>query len=157
MIARTLLAQNNNKKALKQILPKVCRSSSTSTSTISFPDTTTASSFTETNATLTFADLQNNQKSNNSDKLRDDLTLSKLRLSSPGTVLSNQTLLSPDFQTFGIQVHPVEAASIAKTNHVVDKILIFISHGETVTKEDAGESEIDLTLTGKVRLAKREN
>lgn len=146
MIARTLIGQNNKQKAFQQLILKVCRSSSTLTSTISSPHTTP---YAEANATLSFNDLRNNEKRNDdsTDKLRDDISSTSLALRVPDT--STQRTISSDFHTFGVQVHPFEAASIAKTDNVVDKILIFISHGETVTPEENGESEINLKLTGK--------
>ena len=59
---------------------------------------------------------------------------------------------SSDVELTGLEVSLLEAAALAKSEYkFVDKILLFISHGETKEMEEEEESsKINLSLSGKV-------
>lgn len=47
----------------------------------------------------------------------------------------------------------MEAAALAKTNNeFVDKIILFVNHGEIAENEDETVGNVNASLTGKVRI-----
>jgi hypothetical protein len=58
----------------------------------------------------------------------------------------------PTAEVFGLEVHPMEAAALVKTsNDFMDKVLLFVSHGEIAENEDGTVGNVNASLTGKVR------
>ncbi len=58
----------------------------------------------------------------------------------------------PTAEVFGLEVHPMEAAALAKTNNnFMDKIILFVNHGEIAENEDGTVGNVNASLTGKVR------
>lgn len=139
MIAKRVLELN--RRTMQRILttPQVVRSHSTSTMSLSLSLNVPCGEK-STSLSNTGVDVQKTRdfvgSISSSDKILNDLN-------------NNNNRTSSDIKSFGIEVHPVEAAALAKTKHnFKDKILIFISSGETAETE-AKESSNSLSLTGK--------
>lgn len=78
----------------------------------------------------------------------DDLFLQQIVNSSASTSMLSPTMNNSNVKSSGVEVHPTEAAILAKTDNYFDKVVIFISHGETAVAEE-GEMNINPSLTGK--------
>mmetsp|Transcript_32965 Transcript_32965/g.38366 ORF Transcript_32965/g.38366 Transcript_32965/m.38366 type:complete len:277 (+) Transcript_32965:242-1072(+) len=58
------------------------------------------------------------------------------------------SILPSSTKVFGVEMDPIQAASALKTDDVFDKVIMFISHGETTDTED-NETMFKTSLSGK--------